>query len=252
MCKKQIIVAWATNFENTNSLAFARRRLRAYFRTLSGEQQTIEKTITFMLRPNSSVPYNDDLIGSLAKIGISVKDVERGFFVKRDFFQNIHTYMKIQRSIEEFNEKQKENIAKVRNFAVVPLFSYRRQHVRIDKAMFYKMMCYCKTITKVKGKKNKMIIPTFKEFSPNIIADIGKVLNLPKIERIGGKNNTFHIHLMSDGVAVSLLYKKKIESVSEKRRLNQIKRRYENSEYIFVHAITAPESTNLQFLLTYS
>lgn len=234
---KYLTSLFITNFENTNSLSFARRVLRSYFRTIINDNDEIEHTITYMLRPTSRVPYNDTLVRSLSKIGISASEISRGFFVQRDLFTNVFCYLKIQRSIEEFNKKQEDDGKKVRSFTVVPMFAYRRQHIRVDIDMLYRILCHCKTM-RVKGKGNKMRNLTYKEFTAKnnegekeiMMKEIGKVFDMEKIHKMGGHKD-FHNQFMSDGVAVSLLYDQKGKKpVAEKWELQRLKRKCENSK----------------------
>lgn len=70
-----------------------------------------------------------------------------------------------------------------------------------------------------KGEKERMM------------KEIGKVFDLQKIHKMGGKQTDFHYQLMSDGVAVSLLYdEKKKKPIAEKWELQRLKRQFENSK----------------------
>lgn len=113
-----------------------------------------DDTITYMLKENSRVKFDEILLKSLAKLDINENERNgKGFFVKRDFFKNIRVYQKMQRAIETFNNQQICNRRKVRNFNVVLIFSFRRQHVRIDKDVFYRIMANCGSLKVSKMEK---------------------------------------------------------------------------------------------------
>lgn len=228
---KYLIELYKTSFENTNSLSHARRRFRAYFRTIPGKKERgeIESTITYILCPNSRVAYNDDLMRSLSEIGLGERD--RGFFAKRNFFQNICAYFKMQRKIEWFNSKQEDNKKRIHNFSIVPIFGFRRQHVRIDKDMFYRILTKCGTLS-VPGKRG-MKNMQYRDIKENkrFLEEVGRVFNLEKIKQMGGKNKEFQIHFMSDGVAASILYKRGRKKTLQ--GIREVKRKLILGKYFF-------------------
>lgn len=229
---KYLVELYETSFENANSLLHARRRFRAYFRTIPGkiERSEIENTITYLLSPNSRVLCNDNLMHSLSEIGLSER--ERGFFAKRNFFRNIYAYLKMQRKIEWFNSKQEDNKKRIRNFSIVPIFGFRRQHVRIDKDMFYRILSKCGTLS-VPGKRGmkNLLYRDIKEKN-RFLEEVGKVFNLEKIRQMGGQNKQFQIQFVSDGVAASVLYKKDRKKKALEG-IHQIKRKLLLSKYFF-------------------
>lgn len=226
-----------TSFKNTNALRQARQRFRKYFRTIHRDTDAINDTITYMLNDESYVPCDPTLMRSLPNIGLGNGDeYERGFFSKRRLFETIPIYMRMQQAIERFNEipDSHRTLPRVGSFTVIPIFKSRRQHIRMDKDVLYRMFSKLNLITKIPGKGKRLKNTPFAAWKDEImINDMSKVFDLETIKKLGGPKKTFHGHIVTDGVAASIVYDKNIDNM-EKRTVDQrlaiIKEKFENSE----------------------
>lgn len=120
--------------------------------------------------------------------------------------------MKIQRGIERFNKTRKVGQCEVRSFNVVPIFTFRRQHIRIDKDVFYHNLSALKMLTRVHGTINI----NKDEFRVRFEDEIKKLIDVDKIKKIGGKKKTFEYQILTDGVSATILYTKTDKENSEK------------------------------------
>lgn len=193
-----LIEQYLTCLENANALSFARQRFRKYFRTIENtDRKKMEDTITFILHEKSRVLCDEKLMGSLKNIGLDKENEHvRGFFASRNWCENMPVYINMQREIENYNNRNKtsENNRPVKTFSVVPIFGCRRQHVRIDKDVFYRICNQLGVLSEKKHGKKKTKKPiTQKQFNDakNTENELGKILDLKKIKQMGGKKNDF-------------------------------------------------------------
>lgn len=100
----------------------------------------------------------------------------------------------------------------VRNFTVVPLCRFQLKHIRIDHSDLYRItndmgLIRRKMLSAKTGNLNKADDAYFRQYKEDLF---GMMFNMKKIKRIAKKNkmNDFHFQVLTDGVSVSLLFKK--------------------------------------------
>jgi len=153
--------------------------------------------------------------------------------VKDNWFESLWSFALIQRKVEEFlsdpdielrreewnfyYEDKKNNAKplfkqppKVNNFTVVPLSDYHLKHTRFDHTDCYNLTSSFKALPTHKnprtGRKNRESKESYKNDKWalwNILFD------MDKIDKMGKNWKGFNFQFQTDGVSVSLLFKKK-------------------------------------------
>lgn len=160
-------------------------------------------------------------------------------FVKHNWLRSMWMFVIIQREVEAFlikynflseqwgqynRDKHSKNkplnlkqptVARpptVRNFTVVPLCRFQLKHIRIDHSDLYRItndmgLIRRKMLSAETGNLNKADDAYFRQYKEDLF---GMMFNMKKIKRIAKKNkmNDFHFQVLTDGVSVSLLFKK--------------------------------------------
>lgn len=135
------------------------------------------------------------------------------------WFESMRMWTEIQRDINSFHMafKDRHDKPQIKNFVVVPMCSFQRRHIRIDTDTLYEILA------KVKDDNKNSLLPkkfgvTFKngttnirnltktEFYKNEIGSWSMYFDMEKMLKLRKNKNDFHFQLMSDGVAVSILY----------------------------------------------
>lgn len=76
-------------------------------------------------------------------------------FVQTNWFESMRMWTEIQRDIHAFNTtfKGRSDKPKIHNFAVVPICSFQRRHIRIDTDALYNILCKTKTMQQKPGNR---------------------------------------------------------------------------------------------------
>lgn len=137
-------------------------------------------------------------------------------FVEEKWFESMQMWTEIQRDIHMFNilYKGRRDKPKIKNFAVVPMCSFQRRHIRIDTEALYSILCKLNIIPRKYGLRickdgspNLRNI-TSKEFNHNAINSWNLFFDVEHMEKIASNKNEFAGQICSDGVSVSIMYKK--------------------------------------------
>lgn len=137
-------------------------------------------------------------------------------FVENNWFASIRMWTEIQRDIHMFNIAYNGHPKKpkIRNFAVVPICSFQRRHIRIDTRALYDILAKVNLLPKKcsakkakNGKVNQINI-TMEEFSRNRIGSWNLFFDVDQILKLSHIKRDFHCQIVSDGVSATILYDK--------------------------------------------
>lgn len=135
-------------------------------------------------------------------------------FVENNWFASIRMWLNIQRQIHVFhmNYYQRRDKPKIRNFAVIPMCSFQRRHIRIDTQALYKIICHAKKVPQVHGARvNKDGTPTWKntseaEFFKDKLLSWNLFFDVEKMARLVHFKQAFNYQICSDGVSASIMF----------------------------------------------
>lgn len=121
---------------------------------------------------------------------------------------------------------------KIRNFNAIPVHNYHLKHIRVDVSLFYEIACKLGALKKGMGKNGRKVNIPRDWYNANPANFWGYVFDMPKINRIGGRNKRFDCTIMTDSVSVSLIYVKANRALNQ-IDLERIRRMYENNEFVY-------------------
>lgn len=135
-------------------------------------------------------------------------------FVQNNWFESLRMWTEIQRDIHLFNiaYKDRRDKPKIRNFAVVPICSFQRRHIRIDTDALYNILCKVKAIPKKTGNRklkdgtSNFVNIGSNEFRKNPIASWNLFFDVDKMLKLAHNKREFHGQILTDGVAATILY----------------------------------------------
>lgn len=135
-------------------------------------------------------------------------------FVKDHWFESLRMWTEMQRDIHMFHiaYADRRDKPKIHNFAVVPICSFQRRHIRIDTDALYNILCNVKKIPqKIGNRKMKdgtvdsvNISPD--EFRKNPIASWNLFFDVERMLNFVHYTREFRCQICSDGVAATILY----------------------------------------------
>ncbi|XP_031618637.1 uncharacterized protein LOC116337846 [Contarinia nasturtii] len=158
-------------------------------------------------------------------------------FVKEDWFKSIRMWSEIQRDIRNFHfaYEDRRDKPQIKNFVVVPMCTFQRRHIRIDTDALYVILSNAKLVPRKCGKRTRKDGTTnFKnitsnEFRTNKILSWNLFFDVEKILKLVHNKKEFDSQICSDGVSVSLMYKKpKVPPVETTD--DEIKAMYDSNE----------------------
>lgn len=174
-------------------------------------------------------------------------------FVTIHWFASLKMWMKIQRYVTNFHTTYSYLInrwgryhqnpltnmqpivprpPKIRNFNAIPVHNYHLKHIRVDVSLFYEIACKLGALKKGMGKNGRKVNIPRDWYNANPANFWGYVFDMPKINRIGGRNKRFDCTIMTDSVSVSLIYVKANRALNQ-IDLERIRRMYENNEFVY-------------------
>lgn len=156
-----------------------------------------------------------ELLDELRQMG-APDDCNIKEFVANNWFESIRMWTEIQRAIQMFHItfSIRRDKPKIRNFAVVPMCSFQRRHIRIDTATLYKILAKVKLLPKKCGAKKakdghvNWINITANEFLRNPIDSWNLFFDVEKMLRLSHNKRNFHGQICSDGVSATIIYDK--------------------------------------------
>lgn len=160
------------------------------------------------------------------------QDDLRPLFYPSSYFRAVPMLIYMSRYVQEFNllkaelQQQGEDVSdapKIENFKVIPLCNCERKHIRFDHDGLHALLKQGEIDEKVpakkKGEKKRMPI---EKFIRERAKQWNKYFRLNKIKRLA-RAHKFHYQILSDGVAVSVMFEKK-ETSGSAPSFEQIKR----------------------------
>lgn len=145
-------------------------------------------------------------------------------FVKDNWFESIRMWTEIQRDIHNFHltySNRRDKPKRIQNFAVVPMCSFQRRHIKIDTAALYNILAKLKLVPKKCGKlidkkgNPKLINITQNEFGRDPIGSWNLFFDVEKIRKLKHNQQNFHGMICSDGVSATILYERPKEQPTE-------------------------------------
>lgn len=259
---------YATSFE-TNITTHGFRRVQKFFKSIDGpNKDDIKNTIDYLFNSDSDRTPNAQLIAELQQLDNRYGNWSVGALqdFEDNWFEYVPLFIKIQRRIHLYNmrnqqewlqedeqhkksktkTKLKRKHPKIRPMNIIPIFKYRRQHLRIDNDGLFRIVTQLKQLPKRSITSGMNI--DFPEFVKRKDEFWNKYFDMEKIETIRYKNKQklkFHYHIQTDGVSVTLLYDTLPSEEKSNDRLDRIKRKFENKEYRNVTSIDVGYNTYL-------
>ncbi|XP_031636640.1 uncharacterized protein LOC116349379 [Contarinia nasturtii] len=137
-------------------------------------------------------------------------------YVSENWFHSIRMWIHIQREIQWYHNEYKcrRDAPQIKNFVVVPMCSFQRRHIRIDTDALYTILASVKLVPlkcglkKRKDKTTNSINITSNEFRRNKILSWNLFFNVEKVQQLVHFKKYFDFQICSDGVSVSMMYKK--------------------------------------------
>lgn len=175
-------------------------------------------------------------------------------FVTVHWFRSIHMWINIQRQISHFHTSyaylnsewgkfkqdpctNKQPLVprppKVKNFNAIPVHDYHLKHIRIDTTQFFDIARKLGALNLTKGKSGQLVCVPKHWYTQNPAYYWSYVFDMRKIQQIGGRHKTFDCSIMTDSVAVSLIYVKTDRALNEIDLKERIIQKYENNEFVY-------------------
>lgn len=248
---------YTTNVE-TNLKTHAKKRLTQYMKmrawqfnvTSNGillDTKDIDSAVSLAMRKYDNIKADDPnaadkrhkrelLLNMVVSIGCPADhDVKK--FTSDHWFKSLRMWLLMQSQIDDFHIWAGDNNIKIpiiKNLKVIPVCSFNRQHIKMDTDVLYRMMCDMESQFKIE------LIPRVN----GVRASVGdackdpyiywyQIFDLPKIDRILKGNKRFHKHIVSDGVAVSILYEVPARELEPLVNDGIIRKRYQEGFYIY-------------------
>lgn len=199
----------------------------------------VRNTLKYVLQDTNWTDGDDDRVRKLAHLlwlleqysfptNLNIKED-----VKENWFESLWSFALIQRRVEHFlsdpdielrreqwtaYNEDKENNAKplfkrppkVNNFTVVPLSDYHLKHTRFDHTNCYNLTSSFKVLPRYRNEKTKRLNNRSKGSYENDKRALWNIFfDMDKIDKMGKNWKGFNFQFLTDGVSVSLLFKKK-------------------------------------------
>lgn len=198
------------------------------------------------------------LLDALIECG-APNDCDIRNYVDNNWFKSLYMWIQIQRDIQQFQHSyanvraswnlfrkhplyvqrpQAPEPPKIHNFAAIPICSNQRRHIRIDTQVLYNLVCRIKIVPQKIGesKKQQPINIIRNEFFLNKSGSWFIYFNKDLIVKMVKNKKMFAHQIVSDGVSVSVIYKRPDQPEPEIPK-EEVRRRFELGNFWYLLGI---------------